>query len=257
MIESGMKNRILKRTAALLTGLFLLGSMSGCVYYRLYKLKAQLSNFQNYFTVDNSGRPAVLFKQPIIHEADVEWLTGLSPSKRQADGDAVTNVYHFTKIIETNAVPSAYHELIFTFEYEQGRLHRITLPLQFSGFLTETNFMEMLAPIRDAKTDHTDKKTEWTWREMYIQIPNYDRICHYLGKPSLTSSNAVTRDPLFRYTLKGHLQPDPRFEFPWRMDYRVWNYNNRMYDVDVNVGRLFVYIDVSKEDKVVKMDIRK
>ena len=41
------------------------------------------------------------------------------------------------------------------------------------------------------------------------------------------------------------------------MDYRVWNYNNRMYDVTCNVGRLFVYIDVSKEDNVVKMDIKK
>jgi hypothetical protein len=246
-----------KRLISIALAACLLSTMSGCVYYRLFKLKAQLANFEKYCSVDNSGRPAVMFKKPIIHEADVEWLTGLLPSKRQASGDAVTNVYHFVKMIETNALPSAYHELIFTFEYEQDRLNRITFPIQFSSFLTKTNFMEMLGPIRSAKTDHADKKTEWTWREMYIKIPSYDRICEHLGKPSLTSSNALTRDPFFRYALKGGHLPDPRFEFPLRMDYRVWNYNNRMYDVVCNVGRVFVYIDVSKEDKIVKMDIKK
>jgi len=240
----------------MLFGVLLLAGLSGCVYLRLHKLKAQLADFQKFFTVDNTGRPALMFNQPIIHEADVSWLTGLYPSKRQDHGAVVTNLYHFTKMLDTNSVQGAYDELIFTLEYDRDKLHRITFPMQFRGFLTETNFYEMLSPIRDASTDRGSKKTEWTWREMYIQIPSYERLCHYLGKPSVSTNTEKTRDPFFRYTLKGHHE-DARFELPLRMDYRVWQYNNRMYDVTCNVGRLFVYIDVSKEDKLVKIDIRK
>ena len=241
--------------ACLLAGIFLV-TLTGCVYLRLRTLQVQLSDFPRYFSVETTGLPTVICKTPVLKESDVEWVTGLTPSVRQEDGLSVTSTYQFTKVLEEGASPGAYDELIFKFMYHDNRLTQMSFPVQFKSFLTERNFIEMLSPMQDAQTHMARKQTEWSWREMYIQIPSYEGICKFLGTPTRETRNDTSRDPHFRYHLKGQASSDV-FEFPFRMDYRVWHYNNRMADVECNVGRVFLYIDVSKEDKTVKMDIRK
>lgn len=80
---------VLLLTAALLTG---------CVYWRLYRVKLQLGEFDRYFSVQATDQFTVNFKDPVMFREDFDNLSRLLPSSCMAVKAEKFCIYRFYKI---------------------------------------------------------------------------------------------------------------------------------------------------------------
>jgi len=55
--------------------------LSGCVYYRLLKLKRQFEHFEDNFELEDKKGLTLVFKNPILYKKDIMWLLNNKPTK--------------------------------------------------------------------------------------------------------------------------------------------------------------------------------
>lgn len=231
-------------------------ALTGCVYLRLYDLKGQLTSFDENFAIEHrEGIPTLLFKDPVMKADDVVWMTGLEPTEVKQSGDTEVRTFVFNLVRFADAKPGPYDELVFTMEFVKNRLTAMAFPPQFKEFLTPDIFAEMFEPIANADIRKDQKQTEWSWREMYIEIPSYSRLVHFLGMPSVELASDELLKMTYAYDLEGHPE-NSDIQPAWNMVYHVRNSGLRMTDVLCSVGHLQVLIDVSGEDKTVNIERR-
>lgn len=236
----------------LLAGCLLL---TGCVYLRLYSLKGQLSDFMEHFEVvqQDSGRPSLVFKDPLMKPGDIVWLTGLEPTHTQGTDEQATRFYYFDKLGPAPVQTGRHHRLMVTMAYTNDALHKMTFPSHYSSFLTQVNIREMFEPISDADIRRDQKQTEWTWQEMHIEIPTYEKLLHYLGPPTEETSSPEFRTVSYRYQLE-KMDPESPYAPGWEMVFRVFQDDQRVSDVDALFGRFRVKINLAGEDKSVNLE---
>lgn len=237
----------------LLTAAILL--MSGCVYYRLYKFKGQLGEFSDYLGIENRPRPYLVFSKPVLKARDVGWLVGLKPSAtsiRRGDG---TSHFRFHKRQAEAAVAHAGDLLAFEQVMVDGRLVEFGFPEHFAPFLTQQNFMEVFLPIREALVNRGDFRTEWSWANMNIRIPDRATIYRFMGPPTSMAHDAGIDCWQYLYDLD---KPDntsvpPSAQPELRVQCSFWPELDKLMIIEFTVGKMWVQSDLASEDKMVKM----
>ncbi|NKB24200.1 MAG: hypothetical protein GKR87_07460 [Kiritimatiellae bacterium] len=224
-------------------------SLSGCVYLRLNTLKNQLAQFPEYFSVKQRKAPTLVYKNPVLYSDDMQWLTGLKPSSIQTTLRGTLQRYVFRKL---NAPQKENKDIVSTLLFRDDKLSEVVFPKRFKNFITMKNFVEMFSPIKDARITKRSKKTEWKWREMYIKLPTIKKLSEYLGKPTRREEKPGRITLTYDYQLERSDGPHtyiPEFQ----MVFTFWEYNAKVKETEVNLGRLWMFIDVSKEEKLVKV----
>lgn len=95
-------------TAALLTG---------CVYWRLYRVKLQLGEFDRYFSVQATDQFTVNFKEPVMFREDFDDLSRLLPTSCRVLQAERFCVYRFHKIDENQKRVMPEVEFYFKLNY--------------------------------------------------------------------------------------------------------------------------------------------
>lgn len=72
--------------------------LTGCVYWRLYQIKLQLSEFDRYFSIEVTDHFKVNFKDPVMYREDFDYLSKLLPSTCFAQKAGKACFYRFYKI---------------------------------------------------------------------------------------------------------------------------------------------------------------
>ena len=170
---------------------------SGCVYWRLYRLRGQFGEFTTYFNVTANPGPDIEFLHPVLHTDDIEWLIGLPPrASRDQEGK---QVLHWVFVKKEGG--SEEHEDVLTeIDCEAivrfGRVIRIRLPVRFNDVVNQDVLDQAFRGADVGDLNSIVRETGWLLHRD-LDIPNEGRIRDLLGMPNRFEESA--RHRIFDY----------------------------------------------------------
>jgi len=200
-----MKTRGL-RTLILLA---LIPLLSGCVYLRLNKLRLQMADFQKYAVFLDDPGPGLMLKEPVLLPGDLNWLTGLEPSKKEGDKDRSILSYELVKRPAKNTNEKASDlrsEALFMFAND--KLARVQLPEQYNAILNGHVIAQLMKRADKAEINQGSKAARWKVEDSSI-LPGMNQIRRALGHPSKLQTKDGEIILTYWYDLVGTDKPGP------------------------------------------------
>lgn len=166
----------------------LLISLTGCMYWiRAYQTYLQLSDFDQYFSIEDKNAFAVIFKDPILYSDDFVSLSKLQPSTSIPLGNGKRWSYIFRKVdSQQNLIK---HGLSFFFDLdfnEENRIAQWTFSALFLQ-IAPPKFLE--ASLRSLAGGEINKEkgqlkaNASTIVKISAQLPKKATVVEQLGTP--------------------------------------------------------------------------
>ena len=215
--------------------------LSGCVYYRLLKLKWQLESFEENFELEDKKGLTIIFKNPVLTKDDIIWLMNNKPTSNLGDHqNQNTWLYILTKKTNPDVSETKNYDIDILMEFNDDKLKEATLPKRFLENLSKEMLAKMFRSIGKSKIDEKKKQADSLFKGSEKGIPTIHDILYTLGEPFKKKYEQKKMKLRYIYNLKRYdnnvdLQPfDLIFDF-------VLNNNDKVLQsssLDVNGLRL-------------------
>ena len=175
---------------ALLTGLALtLFVSSGCVFWRLSRLRGQLAEFSRYVEVDAAPGPTIRFLEPVLRPGDIAWLLNLPPGEVTTDGDTTEHMWTLRKRTAMDPEPEAMTRIECRVVALENRITTVSLPERFNEVVDQEILEKSFADSDQGAVDRKLYRTGWELNNT-IGIPEEPELRAVLGSPcSLTETS--------------------------------------------------------------------
>lgn len=156
---------------------------SGCVYYRLLKLKWQFEDFEQNFELQDEKGLTIFFKNPILTKDDIKWLLNNEPTKVLDAETQNSWVYILTKKKKEGAAEEKNYDIDISMEFEDDKLKEATLPKRFLENISLEMLAKMFKSMGKSKVNKKEKEAGATMQGNKVGLPTIKDILHTLGSP--------------------------------------------------------------------------
>jgi hypothetical protein len=174
---------------------------SGCVYWRLFKFKQQLKDFNEHFEFRSNGAYSLVIKEPLVTGGDFDKLMDVEPTRREEEPDGTWRVYEFEK-----QPPDGSEALIYRFGFDSDKLTLIVFPDQFTKLYPADALAEFLRSLGEAEVEKKERSAHSRAyrRHLLEQLPDSTRVLDVLGEPTERERDRQEgwEDLLYRYRLR-------------------------------------------------------
>jgi len=186
----------------------LLVSLAGCVYLRLLEFKNQLVDFDKHFSTQVENSHFVLhFKDPMLYEKDITYLTEVDPSKKEPYKSGEKWIYAFAREAEKGQKAPEGPDLIFTMTTnDEDQLNSTQFSEVFLQIIPHEFLEYSLRSLGKAKVDtnkrHVYAKIE-NVDEDILNLPTQDEVVETLGEPNQVENQKDITLLVYKYQLRG------------------------------------------------------
>ncbi len=213
--------------------------LSGCVYYRLLKLKRQFANFEENFELEDKKGLTLVFKNPILYKDDIKWLLNNEPTNiLDEEGDQNSWIYILTKKNPEGVKEEKNYDIDIMMEFEDKKLKETTLPERFLENLSKEMLAKIFKSMGKSKVDKSEKKAGTTMEGKKEGLPTMYDVLHTLGEPYEKKEDEEKTELKYFFTVK---QPENGAElkpFDLIFDFDVSNKDKVLRKSVVNVNGL-------------------
>ncbi|NIP39859.1 MAG: hypothetical protein GWM89_12590 [Candidatus Dadabacteria bacterium] len=233
-----------KKLSVCLILLLITTLLSGCVYYRLLKLKHQFENFEENFELEDKKGLTIIFKNPILYKDDIKWLLNNEPTKiLDETGEQNSWVYILTKKNKEGVVEEKNYDIDIAMEFEGKKLKEVTLPERFLENLSKEMLARMLKSMGRSKVDKSKKKAGTTMGGKKEGLPTIYDVLHTLGQPYENHERKEITKLKYFYTAKKPENGSELKPFDLIFDFDVSSQDKVLRKSDVNINGLKMSIN--------------
>lgn len=191
-------------------------SSSGCVYWRLLKLKNQLKSFSENFEFLSEEHYSVLCLNPILSGDDIDRVMKVAPSELTLKrGQATSRVYSFLRIAplkdrvpleEAGGLKFGWGEqpgrdLDYTLDFHEELFCGIHFPEEFNQLFPAEALRNLLEGIGSADVDRSQStlRTMTLRQQLRSLMPDKSQVETALGKPTARWIERKDRRERFLY----------------------------------------------------------
>lgn len=193
-----------RRSFALLLPLLLL---SGCVYFRLLKVKNQLNDFDAHFTVGGRTTWTLFFKKPVMYDRDVAFLIGAPPLHVSTSAAGTAYDYEFQMVrASTGVAPTALETLSLRLTMNGRMVESLVVPETFLLYFSRSVIEESFRQAKNAEVQELKKTARADIRlspQADAELPSRDRTALLLGPPLKAEKEGDADVWTYRYAIKG------------------------------------------------------
>ena len=182
--------------------------MSGCILERIFRVKDQLCDFDNNFTIEISEGFRVILREPVLLDDDIAWLTGAEPSRQEHSGHELIMTYIAEKRgSQSNAQYDIPIELRFIRINQDYRLKECYFSKNLTDILSDQLLTQLIQSIcRSEKSLVQQRITVDISMLNQLLLPSKSDLVTILGPPNRDSGNELML--LYDYQLKNHSSMD-------------------------------------------------
>ena len=218
--------------------------LSGCVYYRLLKLKRQFENFENNFELEDKKGLTLVFKNPILKKDDIKWLLNNEPTKILDDSEEQNSwIYILTKKNNEGVTEEKNYDIDIMMDFENDKLKETTLPERFLENLSKEMLAKMFKSMGKSDVNKSEKKADTTMQGKKEGLPTIYDVLYTLGEPFEKKEDKELTELMYIFTVK---QPENGAElkpFDLIFDFDINNKDKVLRKSDVNINGLKMSIN--------------
>lgn len=183
--------------------LFILSSLSGCVYLRLLKFKNQLRDFDDNIVVERSHGLSLGMKHPVLRDDDFTFITESDPTRIHSlslSPKIEEWEWAFEKKSQTDA--DTPFTITFRTRFEQGLLTRIEFDPQLFEAIPEDFIIELFRSLGSARINQIRRSATASMNKDSLEdvpLPSLDTISHVMGNPTESQKERENDRRLWRY----------------------------------------------------------
>ncbi len=220
--------------------------LSGCVYYRLLKLKRQFENFEDNFELEDKKGLTLVFKNPILYKKDIKWLLNNEPTK-VLDENGNSWLYILTKKNVDGIKEEKNYDIDIMTDFEKDKLKEFTLPKRFLENLSKEMLAKMFKSMGKSKVNKSEKKAGTTMQGKKEGLPTIYDVLYTLGEPYEKQEEKETTKLKYIYTVKKPENGSELKPFSLIFDFDINNQDKVIRKSDVNINGLRMSIDFAVE----------
>lgn len=233
--------------------LFLITTLiiNGCILERIFRVKDQLCDFDNNFTIEISQGFRVLLKEPVMLDDDITWLTGAEPSIQEFDGDELTMTYIAEK--RGGPVDPQYDipiKLRFIRIDQDYRLKEGYLSKNLTDILSNQLLTQIMQSVCKSKKSLVQQKIIIDISTINQSLlPNKFEIVRILGPPTRDDHNELSQ--VYEYQLKNHNTMNSEITIELLFDQPA----DQIRRIKLKFLRYNLNADFDKGEAILKVDI--
>jgi hypothetical protein len=216
--------------------------LSGCVYYRLLKLKRQFEHFEDNFELEDKKGLTLVFKNPILFKKDIMWLLNNEPTK-VLDENGNSWLYILTKKNVDGIKEEKNYDIDIMTDFEKDKLKEFTLPKRFLENLSKEMLAKMFKSMGKSKVNKSEKKAGTTMQGKKEGLPTIYDVLYTLGEPYEKQEEKETTKLKYIYTAKKPENGSELKPFNLIFDFDINNQDKVIRKSVVNVNGLKMAID--------------
>jgi len=216
--------------------------LSGCVYYRLLKLKRQFEHFEDNFEIEDKKGLTLVFKNPILNKKDIKWLLNNEPTK-VLDENGNSWLYILTKKNVDGIKEEKNYDIDIMTDFEKGKLKEFTLPKRFLENLSKEMLAKMFKSMGKSDVNKSEKKAGATMQGKKEGLPTIYDVLYTLGEPYEKQEEKETTKLKYIYTLKKPENGSELKPFSLIFDFDINNKDKVIRKSVVNINGLKMVID--------------
>jgi len=216
--------------------------LSGCVYYRLLKLKRQFEHFEDNFELEDKKGLTLVFKNPILYKKDIKWLLNNEPTK-VLDENGNSWLYILTKKNVDGIKEEKNYDIDIMTDFEKDKLKEFTLPKRFLENLSKEMLTKMFKSMGKSKVNKSEKKAGTTMQGKKEGLPTIYDVLYTLGEPYEKQEEKETTKLKYIYTVKKPENGSELKPFSLIFDFDINNKDKVIRKSVVNVNGLKMVID--------------
>lgn len=216
--------------------------LSGCVYYRLLKLKRQFEHFEDNFELEDKKGLTLVFENPILYKKDIKWLFNNEPTK-VLDENGNSWLYILTKKNVDGIKEEKNYDIDIMTDFEKDKLKEFTLPKRFLENLSKEMLAKMFKSMGKSKVNKSEKKADTTMQGKKEGLPTIYDVLYTLGEPYEKQEEKETTKLKYIYTVKKPENGSELKPFSLIFDFDINNKDKVIRKSVVNVNGLKMAID--------------
>ena len=216
--------------------------LSGCVYYRLLKLKRQFENFEDNFELEDKKGLTLVFKNPILYKKDIKWLLNNEPTK-VLDENGNNWLYILTKKNVDGIKEEKNYDIDIMTDFEKDKLKEFTLPKRFLENLSKEMLAKMFKSMGKSDVNKSEKKASTTMQGKKEGLPTIYDVLYTLGEPYEKQEEKETTKLKYIYTVKKPENGSELKPFNLIFDFDIKNKDKVIRKSVVNINGLKMAID--------------
>lgn len=213
----------------------------GCVYWRLYQFRSQMSSFPDYYRIETNGPPTIVASKPVLQPDDLGWLTGLEPTEKTQHDDGST-LLHYRFVTQSPTGGSPDYDVELQVLARDNRLIWFQFPERFAPVLTEKNFESVFREMERGRLERAQNATDWSWAENEFKVPRREDVLLFWGEPYSEVHAEETFALTYAYRLKGSTNPQNTTGWEMFMRYEFNKESGFVQASDIYLGRLRVRV---------------
>lgn len=192
------------RRAALYIGLlFIIVSISGCMYLRLLKLKAQLSDFEKYFELQDEQKFTLVFLEPVLLNEDLVWLLKSDPVSKEDTERGELWTYVFEKQYTDTKDEKENFDIPVDMLFHKKKLKEVRFPERFLKYLSKPLLAKMFRSMGDAEISKLSRTADSEFKgNNPLEIPSKQEIVDLLGNPFSVKNPDGKSKFIYRYKVR-------------------------------------------------------
>lgn len=183
----------------------LLCMLSGCVYFRLQRLKEQLAQFDSYFKVDQSSGLKLECLEPVLYSQDIIWM-GLIPTQRNCNGAEQRWIYVLQKLYPQDKKEPANYDITYELGFTDNKLSQMFFPDRFLSVVPSPFVIEVFQAIGKADIDRSHRtltgKTHKEETAAPVEAPTRHDVLRNLGAPFSTGKQDQKEQWRYQYSAR-------------------------------------------------------
>ncbi len=216
--------------------------LSGCVYYRLLKLKRQFEHFEDNFELEDKKGLTLIFKNPILYKKDIKWLLNNEPTK-VLDENGNSWLYILTKKNVDGIKEEKNYDIDIMTDFEKDKLKEFTLPKRFLENLSKEMLAKMFKSMGKSDVNKSEKKADTTMQGKKEGLPTIYDVLYTLGEPNEKQEEKETTKLKYIYTVKKPENGSELKPFSLIFDFDINNQDKVIRKSVVNINGLKMVID--------------
>ena len=193
----------LKRVILCLGLLSIIISVTGCMYARFLKLKAQLSNFEKYFELQDEQKLTMVFLEPVLLNDDIVWLLKSDPISRKETEGGELWTYVFEKQYAGTDDEKEDFDIPVDMFFHEKKLKEVRFPERFLKYLSKPLLAKMFQSMGDAEISKLSRTADSEFKgNNPLEIPSKGQIVELLGEPFSVENSDGKSKFTYRYKLR-------------------------------------------------------
>ena len=223
--------------------------LSGCVYWRLHRLRGQFGEFTKYFNVIANPGPDIEFLHPVLRTDDLEWLIGLPPSASHFQEGKQVLHWVFEKQESGGDDPEdALTEIDCEAVIRDGRIIRFRLPVRFNNVVNQYVLDQAFRGADVGDLNSKARETGWSLHSD-LDIPSEVRIRGLLGIPNRFEETSHHRILDYLYSVSDTSTAMPKENSDAMGLFNFDRERGRLVQARIQVGVLVVVVQSDDGEK--------